>query len=178
MGSIIQYPKGKWLQVGLMISFSQCHKVEPGTLFLGSVIVPIFCETSGEREVSVNSSPGAWRHKTQTERQSESFLQMYGMGGRGACTLYVRRCCVVWQCQNIGLWYPSLRLINVLFAIFYIFIHFIEFPRRFMVTLNIFWCFWSNSSMSCFGDHCYLKMQGQKNRFKGPNCLLLNFAYS
>ena len=96
-----------------------------GTSFLGSVIVPIFCETSGEREVSVNPSPASLETQNP-DRDSQSPLYRCMEGG--------------WLvlCVTLSKYWADIRLINVLFAIFYIFIHFIEFPRRFIVTLNIF----------------------------------------
>ena len=105
-----------------------------GTLFLGSVIVPIFCETSGEREVSVNPSPGAWRHKTQTETVRVLYTDVWS-----SVILWHGLVLCVGRCVTLSKYWAEIRLINVLFAIFYIFIHFIEFQIRF-IDLDIF-CF-------------------------------------
>ena len=61
-----------------------------GTIFLGSVIVPIFCETELREKCQKIHHPEHGDTRPR-QRQSESFLQMYSGGGGNYCDLRLTR---------------------------------------------------------------------------------------
>ena len=60
------------------------------------------------------------------DRDSQSPLYRCIEGGGGGLVLYIG---AMLRCVTLSKYWADIRLINVLFAIFYIFIHFIEFPQ-------------------------------------------------